>query len=685
MASRYKPASKGYSRVFLIEDRARPDHAPVYQSMFAGGSLEQAFGDITSIEIPSSRRYGDFDEIGVIRGAVERATTSITGRYAGDLASTILRITRRKCPLDVQFHFGFCTDPTIFNIFTKAVVFEDADIIKVATSEVGSLDSGGHAVIDETADVAAKDWYEIVPLNDAERGEDITTKALTDVVICDTVGCSDCGEESSGCEKIYAISLAEAGSPGTPADVVYSLDGGITWFAHDIDTLGAAEDPSGIACVGDYVVVISADSNSIHYVLRREIKAALDPVFQENTTGFVTGGAPNDIWSTGRRAFIVGANGYIYILEDPALGVEVVDAGVAVSDNLLAVHAPTDSFAVAVGENGAIARTVNGTHWETVLPRPVGVGVNLNCVWVKSRLVWLIGTSDGRLLYTTDGGSSFTVKGFPGSGSGVVHDIAFSTPTVGYISHSTALPSGRILRTFSGGHSWVILPEGEDPPYVQQINAIAACWEPNFVVGVGQTGGGSATVVSDSFTDPNATPIDSHTPEIGGPWTILAGAPTIESNMLRLDLNEECAIDTGRSDYVLTIEAKPNSAGTLTRIVFRRQDASNYWYVQIDPNNDQFILVQMALGLPTTHDLVSISLSGGVWYDIVVTLDGSSILATLDGANNLEFTSSAYLTETVIGMSSGVFSSSDYDNLTVVGESDPTGLILVMTPRIPGN
>jgi hypothetical protein len=220
-------------------------------------------------------------------------------------------------------------------------------------------------------------------------------------VTCDQKSCGDCEDASDGCQKIFAITAAAGGSPGTPADVVYSLDGGATWNADDIDTLGAAENPSAVACVGEYLVVVSNDSNSLHYALLSEFDGTTDPTFTEVATGFVTGGEPNDIWSVGNKAFIVGDGGYVYTTTDPTAGVTVIDAGVAEQDDLLAVHAVNENFMVGVGNNGAIVKTENGTT-VGALGGPVGIGINLQAVWIKGNSTdeWFIGASNGNYYYT---------------------------------------------------------------------------------------------------------------------------------------------------------------------------------------------------------------------------------------------------------------------------------------------
>ena len=485
--SSFSPAKSANTRVFLIEGGARPDHTPTYKSCLRMTGLSQGFGDIEKIECPDPFNYGKFIEVGSIRGATERPTTSLEGRLATDLQSDLLRLARQGCSFDVQLHMGTCQDPSSFNDFEKAIILEGAYPTNYSTEDLGALASGDNAVINETADISAKDAYEVVPLSVASRAGSILTNEVVDVVLCDNISCGECEAESSGCQRVYAITKSAGGSPGTPPDVVYTIDGGATWYAHDIDSLGAAEDPDEIDCLGDYLVVVSNDSNSLHYALKSEFDGLTDPAWTEVTTGFVATGEPNAIWSTGSYAFIVGDLGYIYGTDDATAGVTVLDAGVAGDDNLLAVHGLSETFAVAVGENGSIIRTSDGSSWSTVTPSPVGFGVHLNCVWVVSENVWFVGSSAGRLYYTLNGGTTWTERAFSGSGTGTVLAIGFSTNSVGWLAHQSAATKGRILRTFDGGASWKLIPEKSGTmPANDKINALAYCTSnPNLVVGVG--------------------------------------------------------------------------------------------------------------------------------------------------------------------------------------------------------
>ncbi|KKL54553.1 hypothetical protein LCGC14_2264240, partial [marine sediment metagenome] len=228
----FSPAQASQSRVFLLEGRARPDKAPSYESCMRMTGISRGFGDIERVECPDPSSYGKFVEVAEIRGGVERATTSLEGRYAKDLLSVMLRLGNQGCAMDVQLHLGDCTDASIFNTFKKALVLESAYITTFGTDDLGTLQSGDNAVVNETADISAKNLYEILPLVFATQAGTIVTNEVIDTMFCDAVSCGNCDDESDGCEKIFNLTLAAGGSPGTPADIVFTPNKGDNWYAH---------------------------------------------------------------------------------------------------------------------------------------------------------------------------------------------------------------------------------------------------------------------------------------------------------------------------------------------------------------------------------------------------------------------------------------------------------------------
>lgn len=491
-----KVALNSFSRVFIIEGRARPDHEPDFQSCVIAGAVEQNFGDVTDIECPDPNEYGKFQKIGQIRGAEERATVTLTGRYAADIRSELLRLARKGCAVDVHIHFGTCSTPSDFKTFTKAVVLEDAILTNYSTEDLGALESGNQAGINESTDISATALYEVLPVSVVQKASDLTLNSVIDVTSYDSRACgSDCQDDSDGCEKFFAVASPSTGSPGTNPDVIYTLDGGATWQAVEVTTLTAAQEPTGIAGVAGYVVVISNDAGSLSYADRADFDGTTAPEWTEVTTGFNVSGAPNAIASVGNKAFVVGDGGYIYSTDDPTGGVTELDAGVATSDNLNDVDALDDTYAVAVGENGAVVYTEDGVSWAAASAEPVNA--TLNAVLILSKGVWLVGAANGNLYYTVNGGVSWSSQGFTGSGSGSVTALAKSPAGVIWLAHQTASTAGRLLRSYDGGNQWTVLPEGVGSiPANDKINAIATCLhDPNRAVAAGLADNATAGVL----------------------------------------------------------------------------------------------------------------------------------------------------------------------------------------------
>jgi len=490
----YTPATGGFARTFIIDGRARPDHVPVYKACMKVGGPSQDFGDVEDIECPDPNNYNQWETVGEIQGAIGRATADVMSRYASDEESLLLAIAKRRCSVDVQVHFGKCTDPSAFNTFTKAIVFENALFTNWSSDELGTLGSDENAAINETASMSGRTIYEILPMTFSERCADVIANPVVDVVICDTATCAGdgCEQESNGCEKIFALSDSGTGSPGTGPDVIWSEDGGASCNSDEITSMSDSESGDAIACFGDNVVVYSHDTDSGHYKGKAEIWAAEFGGWTEIATGIVAAGSPLDAWSTGDYVFVVGDGGYVYGTDDPTTGVDVLDAGVATAQNLNAVHALDSTEAVAVGAANAVIYTTDGTTW-TAVTGP-NVGVALNCVWIKTEGEWFVGCADGTLWYTVNTGEDWAQITLPGQGSlTAITDIQFPSDSVGFLSATYAGPVGRIYRSYNGGYSWQVAPESVGSlPAADLIAAIATCEEDvNFVVGVGTADNGT--------------------------------------------------------------------------------------------------------------------------------------------------------------------------------------------------
>src|SRR3990167_46273 len=329
-----------FVRIWTIENGAGPSNAPEYQGCFKLGDPAWGFGDVTKIECPDPNQYGKFVEVGEIPGEMERPTFSLMGRYPMSV-SDLLRLARKGCGLDVHAHVGQCRDQRDFNAgWEKKLVFPAARITSFGLENFSALASDERAAVNETADLSAREFYELARLSFAEKAGGTVARQIISIDVCDTPNCGgDCGAASDGCQRVFATQIGASATPGTLPSVVYSDDGGDTWASTSIDTLFSNEDPADSECVGEYFVVVSNTPCSLHYANADDIIAGTE-TWTEVNTGFVGTGCPNAIWSVSPRdTWIVGDGGYIYKSTDVTAGVTVQDAGVATTQNLNDVHA----------------------------------------------------------------------------------------------------------------------------------------------------------------------------------------------------------------------------------------------------------------------------------------------------------------------------------------------------------
>lgn len=462
---------RGQGRVFLQEYGPHPKRCYEYQGCARLESMEEPLGDVTEMQCPDPSVYDEFLVVDEIKGAGGPVTTTIVARFG--LVNPILSL---RCPFDIAVHYGKCKDPSDFNGgWEKGIVFYHARLTSRALSELTALAEDDRAEILVTGAISARKFYEVDPIAFSEKARSLITGEVVAVVICDTPSCGECEEISGGCDRVYAVTAPSSlVSPGLPAEVVFTLDGGLTFDEVDIDTLAAAEAPSDAACIGSMLVVISNDDIALHYAYLNAIA-----VWTRVQVGFVGAGAPNAIWSVdARHTWIVGDDGYIYFTADPTAGVEVQDAGVAVGANdLNDVHFIDTLRGIAVGDGTVVAVTENGgMTWAALVPIvPPGVG-NLLCCWMLTDSIWFVGDDAGDLWFTLDRGATWIEKAIPVAVPAAITEIVFFEGGFGWLGVTDDDGHGHILRTRDGGCTWYVLPEATGAlPANDRINSIAPC------------------------------------------------------------------------------------------------------------------------------------------------------------------------------------------------------------------
>lgn len=457
-------AKTGLVRLFYVPGTPSPANPPQFLACAVLGGISQDLGSSDPIVCPDPAAYGRFKTVATTQSPAGAVESSMTAKWSLDERSDLAKLAKSGTTITLIAHTGLeGADPRVYNTFKKSVFLENCRINSYALSDLGSMeeDTG----IDETYDVTADDFQEFVDVTISERASSTINNPIIGVAGHYR---GETGLNLDNRFMMFAVTDDSEGSPASSADLLYSLDSGSNWTAAGIDTMATADQPKGIAVVGDKVVIADQTSNSLHYVAISDMDGVTALSFTEVTTGFVSSKTPTCISSFGNRAFIGAAGGYVYQVEDPSSGVTSVHDGDASVNAVASIHALTEDI-VLVGLGNSSNELLFSSDGSTfsLVDGPLA-SANITAVAALSELLWIVGTGTGRMFYTVNAGKSWVEKSFPGSGSGAVASIKFATNLVGYASH-TLSSRAYLLRTTDGGYSWTRLTI----PAIDQIADLA--------------------------------------------------------------------------------------------------------------------------------------------------------------------------------------------------------------------
>ena len=310
--------------------------------------------------------------------------------------------------LTTYVHYGPCKD-----LSDRASGWEDyIEVLahgRVTDKDLGTRTAWGDSddPHEDSVTLRLEDYFLIGSLNFGEKaGPEVEREVLSLTFVTNT-DCVACDTPEVYTDRLYALTKSSgAASPGTPAEVIYTTDGGQTWSQVNITGLGTTVNPDRIRAVG----------TSWWWWWPRRAATTYAPLNQLTgvpgtwtlvTTGFVAAKQPNDMFVLSpNEVFFVGEGGYIYKSTDITAGVTAINAGVATTSDLKRIHGARDTL-LAVGESGAIVRSKNrGNTWATATLSPTSATVRAVSV-LTERLFW-IGTSGGKVYWTPNGGESWT-------------------------------------------------------------------------------------------------------------------------------------------------------------------------------------------------------------------------------------------------------------------------------------
>ena len=154
--------------------------------------------------------------------------------------------------------------------------------------------------------------------------------------------------------------------------------------------------------------------------------------------------------------------------------------GVLTTGDYNAIHFSSEKVGFAGAAADVIVRTTNGGDtWEACTA--TGGGGDILTVWAIDEYRAWVGTDDGDIYYSVDGGATWSERTVTGITAGTIADIQFSNDQIGYLIHNTAAPVGRIYRTINGGYSW----QTQEPVTNTGLNAVSVIGD-RYLIAVGE-------------------------------------------------------------------------------------------------------------------------------------------------------------------------------------------------------
>jgi len=343
--------------------------------------------------------------------------------------------------------------------------------------------------------------YVALSVDDIYRvgGSEFTSPAslsvdIVDVDSCQPSRCPDRCDDQEDC-VVVAVTIVET---DTNTYLLSNLAGGDddNWTATSLAAFSAAGGGAGVAadkvlCMGDFVIALSAAYPGI--IITHISSLAT----QTAVTTPWAAHAPACIDGIDQSFIVVGAAaGYIMASYDAGINWEEVSSGEAtasaIGDIMIARDNPQVIYASSSAADVVIKSENGGRTWDAVAA--TGTGVALTALYVIDQSTVLVGSGNGQLRQTVDGGATWTAQeqlpGMNTPATTTINDITGCGCGILYLTTDETTggsTAARIYRNVDGGASgrWYEPDDiGTLTPATGPIQAITCCG-PNHAVGVG--------------------------------------------------------------------------------------------------------------------------------------------------------------------------------------------------------
>jgi hypothetical protein len=458
----YQPGGPGTSMYFFGLDTSY--HFIDSAEMPSNGTIDPVF-------VPDPRRPNRYKLVARQIGAPDLPTVSLV--FHEQWGGIPRALMAPKCEFNLYEVHSRCADLSDFYRGWDSYVliysgFRFEAGIDLGTRTAADSDEGLTANIDAKGAAI----YPVGALGFGEEAATAVTTEVVDAVYGTSLTCGDCGVENDGSKFIYTIAKKfNVASASQNMDVVYSIDGGVSWTNSTVDN-AANLLPVFIDIAGStlFVGVHSGSDTKIYYTNVEPLTGEITGTWASFT---ITSVKLTDVWVKSSRSiwFSSSTSGGIYKTTDITTTPTLIDNGVGGS-NVLNRIAGANDVIVAVGgvsgSSGIVRYSSNGgATWTSITDATIDTSAGDNCsiddaftaLAVLDNTTWYIGSNDSYLVYTKTGGVKWKKLTMPdeGSASYGISDIVFPTREVAWIAQNktSATTAGILYTTIDGGNTIV--------------------------------------------------------------------------------------------------------------------------------------------------------------------------------------------------------------------------------------
>jgi len=455
------------------------------------GDIAIPKGDVKLYYCPDPAIPNEYVVMDSIKGAPGPVTTNIKT----DILKLADALEDINCKVPVYVHRVDCPPKNVFGNYYRTFAMHETWITNRGLTKLTSRDPESQDRTEQTFDLTAEGLMDLFKFKAAPIAV-AETEDFTDIIACDYSACAGkCGPGADVCDTLYAASTTLAGSPLNAADIWKITGKGTTLTLLPQDPFGGGVKIASLECI-----VIDQQTTRL-IAARGTIGTGTMQIAYSDDGGatpwhVVNVGVTIGQYAMGPNAlfvldayhiWLVTSGGFVYFSDDFALTWTMQSDGDVTVQNLWAVNFYNELYGFAVGAANAVLTTIDGGVVWAAGVGATGQGADIiTDVAVHSEYVIWISYNDGTMYRSADGGATWEIRGFSGSGAGSVQDMDWYDNALGAMVWNNALGVGKLFTTIDGGWTW----EAEGAVIGNAgLNAVHFC-SPKLIYGAGDVYGG---------------------------------------------------------------------------------------------------------------------------------------------------------------------------------------------------